>query len=288
MAVRRAIVAGQFYPEDKEELLDSIRKSFTSKFGPGALPGKRGRGRVYGAVAPHAGYFFSGAGAAWVYKEIAETEFPDTYVILGVNHSGPDTCSSTDDWETPLGVVKCDTELVRLMYKKGLPLNSKAHTFEHSIEVQLPFLQFASTDRTEKLRIAPVMIADEEFERWGRIIKEAAKELGRKIVIICSSDFTHYGEGYGYTPFSDDVPARLKKLDEDAIFFITKPNPASFFDYTEKTGATICGRYGICALLWLMKYLGEEKKGTLLKYYTSGDVVADYSNAVGYAAIVFR
>jgi AmmeMemoRadiSam system protein B len=289
MSTRRPIVAGQFYPASKAELEQEIKKSFTHKFGPGALPGKRTNKKVYGCIAPHAGYFFSGAGAAWVYKEITETEFPDVYIILGVNHSGHKTCSSDEDWETPLGTVKCDTEFVKTLEGKGIPIDTNAHSREHSIEVQLPFLQFVSLDRITKLKVVPIMIADERFDKWGRAIQETAKDLKRRVTIICSSDFTHYGDNYGYVPFENNVKENMAKLDLDAANFITKPNPKSFIAYTDKTGATICGRCGISTLLWLMKYLfGEEKKGKLLKYYTSGDVLGDYQNAVGYAAIVFK
>ncbi|MFC1742232.1 AmmeMemoRadiSam system protein B [Nanoarchaeota archaeon] len=288
MTIRKPIVAGQFYPGDKDELLDAIKQSFASEFGPGGLPGKRGSGKVYGAVSPHAGYLYSGAGAAWVFKEIGEAAFADTYVILGVNHSGAQTCACNEDWETPLGTVRCDTEFVGLLEEKGVPVSNEMHHMEHSIEVQLPFLQFVSEDRAKDLRIVPIMIADSKFEKWGQIIKEVIESLGRNVVVICSSDFTHYGHSYGFVPFSDDVKTQLYKLDSDAISFITKPNPSSFFDYTENTGATICGRHGICTLMWLMKYLDVERKGELLKYYTSADVMGDYSTAVGYAAIVFK
>jgi AmmeMemoRadiSam system protein B len=288
MSIRKPIVSGQFYPAGKKELEEAIKQSFTGKFGPGAMPGKRGRKKVSGVIAPHAGYFFSGSGAAWVYKELGEAEFPDLYVILGVNHSAQLTCSSDEDWETPLGTVKCDTEFVKKLEERGIPIKNNAHRGEHSIEVQLPFLQTVSKDKLDKLRIAPIMIADERFEQWGQKIKQAIGETKRKAVVICSSDFTHYGYNYGYVPFETNVKENMKKLDLDAVNFITKPNPRSFLDYTKKTGATICGRYGICTLLWLMKNLEKEKKGTLLKYYTSGDVLGDYVNAVGYAAIVFR
>jgi AmmeMemoRadiSam system protein B len=286
--MRKPLVAGQFYPADKEDLLGEIERSFTHKFGPGVLPGKRTRKKIFGAIAPHAGYFFSGAGAASVYKTIGESDFPETYIILGVNHSGPLTCLSDEDWETPLGIVKCDSDLVKRIASKGIPINNKAHHFEHSIEVQLPFLQFVSKDKIEKLKIVPIMIADERFEKWGEMIKSAVQECNRKVVVICSSDFTHYGDNYDYVPFRKDVKQNMNKLDLDAVNFVMKPDPRSFLDYTERTGATICGRHGICTLLWLMKNPIAEKKGILLKYYTSGDVINDYSNAVGYAAIVFK
>ena len=113
MSIRQPIVAGQFYPSGKKELEEAIKQSFLHKFGPGAMPGARSGKKLYGIISPHAGYFFSGAGNAWVYKEIGEAEFPELYVILGVNHSAQLTCSSDEDWETPSGIVKCDTEFVK-------------------------------------------------------------------------------------------------------------------------------------------------------------------------------
>jgi len=288
MAIRRPVVAGQFYPSDKKELLEMIRQSFMHKFGPGKMPGKRMKKKIAAIISPHAGYFFSGAGNASVYKEIGESKFPDTYVILGVNHSSPDTCTSDDEWETPLGIVKPDLLFLKKLEGKGIPIKNRLHQREHSIEVQLPFLQSVSQDNIKNLKIVPIMIADGHFEKWGNIIKEAAKELKRNIVIICSSDFTHYGENYGYMPFKKDVKDNMRNLDLTAVNFITKPNPKSFFEYTEKTGATICGRYGITTLLWLMINLDKEHEGKLLNYYTSGDILGDYNNAVGYAAIVFE
>ncbi len=283
--VRSPIVAGQFYPAGKEELEEEIRKSFNHKFGPGSLPGKRQSDKkVYGVIAPHAGYAFSGAGAAWCYKEIGEAKFPDTYVILGVNHPGTSTCASDEDWETPLGTVKCDNELVSAMEKKGLPVDNGQHSQEHSIEAQLPFLQFVSGNKKDDLQIACIMIADDAHEKWADIISSAVEALGRNVVYICSSDFTHYGYSYGYVPFEDNVKENMEKLDREAIKLIEKSDAEGFLQHCSKTGATICGKHSIAALIQLM----EGKKAELLKYYTSGDVLGDYGNAVGYASIVFR
>jgi AmmeMemoRadiSam system protein B len=284
MTTRKPIVAGQFYPGHKDRIISAIEDSFVSRFGPGKLPGTRGSGRkVFGVIVPHAGYTYSGAGQAWCYKEIAEGEFPDVYVILGVNHSSPETCSSSEDWETPSGPVACDTELVMKMQEKGLPVSNGTHHYEHSIEVQLPFLQYVSKDNASALRIAPIMIADENYAKWGKVIQDSIKELGRKAVIICSSDFTHYGPNYGYVPFKNPEK-NMEAFDMKAIKHILATNSKAFLEHCEDTGATICGKDGIAVLCWLAQ--GEKVK--LLKYYTSADVVGDWNNSVGYAAIVVR
>ena len=279
---RKPYVAGQFYPEDAKELEEALKQSFLHSFGPLNLPGERGKEKIAGAIVPHAGYVFSGPGAAHAYKELSEAEFPDTYIILGVNHNSPITCTSDEEWETPLGIVKPDLELIEKLKEKGINVDNDTHAKEHSIEVQLPFLQFISKDKD--LKIVPIMIADDRFMRWGKYIYEAIEELDKNVVIICSSDFTHYGDNYGFIPFEDNISENMKKLDLGAIENIKAYDPEGFLDYCDKTGATICGKHAIATLIWLMK----EKKAELLTYYTSGDVLGSYDNAVGYASILFR
>ncbi len=281
---RKPYVAGQFYPEDPKELEEALKQSFLHNFGPLNLPGKRGTGNIAGAIVPHAGYVFSGPGAAHAYKEIGEVEFPDTYIILGVNHNSPITCTSDEEWKTPLGTVKCDLELINKLKEKGIRINNATHQREHSIEVQLPFLQSISKDKISQLKIVPILIADERFTRWGKHIKESIEELDKNVVVICSSDFTHYGYSYGFVPFEKNISENMEKLDLGAIEQIKECNPKGFLEYCDKTGATICGKNGIATLLYLMK----NKKAELLKYYTSGDILGNYDNAVGYASILFK
>ncbi len=281
---RKPIVAGQFYPSDRNDLLKSIENSFRSSFGPGRLPSKRGKEKIKGVLSPHAGYPFSGAGAAKVFKEIGESDFPEAYLILGVNHGGTDTCISDENWKTPLGEVQSDKDLIRILVEKGIDINNDAHHYEHSIEVQLPFLQYVSKDREKELKVVCMMVAQGEHEKIGENIWAAIKD--KDVMIICSSDFTHYGTHYRYIPFSGDVRKNMEKLDMGAVKFVKNKDAKGFLDYVEKTGATICGKAGISVMLWLMKKMKTECE--VLGYYTSGDVMGDYSNAVGYASIVFR
>jgi hypothetical protein len=287
--VRKPIVAGMFYEDYEEALKKQIEKCFlNTKFGPGSLPSKERNKKIIGIIAPHAGYQFSGMGQAWAYKELAESELPDTYIILGTNHTGIGTSSTLlEDFETPLGIVKVDVEFAKKLIDSGFIIqNKEVHNKEHSIEVQLPFLQFVNKD--QEFKILPVAVSgNTNYELFGKKIIEAAKELNRKICLICSSDFTHFGINYAYMPFSDDIKENLEKLDKKAIEFIEKLDPWLFMNYIDETGATVCGRDAIATMISTCKELNAQKV-KLLKYYTSGDVVGDYSNAVGYGSIVIE
>ena len=288
---RKPIVAGMFYESDFGELDKQITKCFKdSKFGPGELPTKKRNKEIIGAIAPHAGYQFSGTGQAWVYKEIGESELPDVFVILGTNHTGIGKSSTLlKDFETPFGAVKVDTDFAQKLINAGWVINSEeVHSQEHSIEVQLPFLQFVQRDYLDKLRIVPIAVSSgANYELFGKTIVKVAKEQKKKICLIASSDFTHYGVNYGYVPFVYNIKESLEALDLGAINHIKKLDAWSFINYVDDHKATICGAYAIAILIEACKELGA-KKVELLQYYTSGDIVRDYSNAVGYASIVIR
>lgn len=289
MGIRKPIVAGQFYESDFNSLNKQIIECFESKKGPGALPINKRKDRVLGAVVPHAGYFFSGPCAAWSYKEIAESEFPDLFVVIGPNHSGLGRTSTIlDDWETPFGVIKADKEFgKKLISNSCIVEDSLAHLHEHSIEVQIPFLQFVSKDHLKDLRFIPITVGfDCNVSEIASGIKKTIQESGKKVCIIASSDFTHYGFSYGYVPFSTDVKENMQKLDNGAISFIKALDSRGFLEYVNKKQATICGAVPIAVLTELMK--DKAKKVNLMQYYTSADIMGDYNNAVGYASIVFK
>lgn len=292
--MRSPTVAGSFYPADAAELKKAIRSSFLGKFGPGKLPENvKSNKLVYGVVSPHAGYSYSGMCAAHSYKAIAEAEKPETVVILGTNHTGyveSDFAVSMEDFETPLGIVRNDKELSGLLISNGKGLCGKtardeiAHKNEHSIEVQLPFLQFI----LGKIKIVPIICQVTSFNKYAELAKllvETAKKLKRKICVVASGDLTHYGSVYGFTPFVSDVKKNLYELDRKAIDLILKFKTKDFLDYSSKT--TICGSAAIAVCIETCKLLGS-KKAELLKYYTSGDVTGDFTSAVGYSSIVFN
>jgi len=282
------IVAGQFYEEDEDKLRDQIKKCFKHEQGPGDLPVKERKGKIFGAISPHAGYMFSGPAMAWGYKAIAEAEFPDLFIILGPSHMGFDTCTSLDDWKTPLGTVMVDKEFTQKLIDNGINHNPKAHTEEHSIEVQLPFLQFVSEDNKDKLKIVPILINDNNYEETAAIIEKTIKETEKNVMIITSSDFTHYGKNYGYTPFVYSIKKNLHELDGGAINQIKKLDVHKFMQYCKEKDTTICGKLPIAVLIELAFNISNDAKVELLQYYHSGDLVGDYSNSVGYASIVVR
>ncbi|MAG50470.1 AmmeMemoRadiSam system protein B [archaeon] len=291
MNVRRPIVTGQFYSGDFEKLEEEIKETFLSKFGPGDLPIKKRDKKIFGIISPHAGYKFSGPCQAWSYKEIAESRMPETYVILGPNHTGLGSNFSMyyeANWETPFGIVKVDDLLGRSLLKKCRFLQNDvmAHLHEHSIEVQLPFLQYVNKDSLKDLKFLPISISNFSIENCKKLA-EAIVESNKNINIIVSSDFTHYGENYKYTPFTYNKKENLYELDNEAMDFIKNLDSEGFFNFVEKKKTTICGVGPIIVAIEACKLLGA-KKARLLHYYTSGDVTDDYNNAVGYGGLVFE
>jgi AmmeMemoRadiSam system protein B len=296
--MRKAVVAGQFYPADKKELKKQIELCFTNKLGPGSLPNPKAAKKtaVTGMIVPHAGYIFSGACAAHGYKALAETKkenLPETFILFGPNHTGYANALfslSLEDFETPLGIVKNNTELGKKLIGCSAELkeDETAHKFEHSLEVQLPFLQYIYGLAKKEFSIVPIVISTNDFDRCVKMAKEISDEIKKMktgVCMIASSDFTHYGPNYSFIPFNENIKQRLYALDRKAIEKILAFDAQGFYDLATKT--TICGASGITILLQILRGLGI-KKAELLKYYTSGDVMNDYENAVGYASIIFR
>lgn len=283
---RKAVASGTFYPADKREL-----SGFLKKASPKKISGKS-KEKVYGIVAPHAGFVYSGQCAALAYNEISELDKNCTFVILGTNHTGyaeSNFAVSREDFETPLGIIKNDAEFCNELISSeiaGLTAGDMAaHAQEHSIEVQLPFLQFVFG---MKFRIVPVICSSQNYEdciRFSEEIVAAAKKLNREICIIASGDMTHYGVAYGFLPFVSNVKKNLHTMDSRAIELIRKLKTRKFLDYC--SGKTICGASCIAAAIETCKLMGS-RKAELIKYCTSADVSGDYSNAVGYASIAFR
>lgn len=277
--IRKPVVAGTFYPADENDLKEAIKESFLSKFGFGKIP-ELGNEKLKGIIVPHAGYTYSGPCASHAYAQLPKNA--KTFVILATNHTGIGeqiAVSEDDQWETPLGSININKTLVKQIVEECefAKLDETGHKYEHSGEVQLPFLQFLYKD----FSIVPITIS---HTTQINQLKSLANTLSKlDVVIIASSDFTHYGSSYGFTPFhgtDEEIKKKIYSLDKDIISAIENLDIESFISKASKS--TVCG-VGPISLLMLLS-----KKAELLKYYTSGDVIRDYDTAVGYAAMVLK
>ncbi len=305
---RKPAYAGQFYPENEVSLKKQIEQCFLSSFGPGSMPSvvdkkhikshkHHTKHSIKAAIAPHAGYLYSGHAAAFAYKEICEAKQPDAFLILGTNHSSSTTCLCDQDFETPFGAAKIDKEIVQLISKNcSIKVNNIAHSTEHSIEVQVPFLQFIGElngERGNQLKIVPLLVSEDiDFSETGKNIAKAIKDSKKEVTIIVSADFTHFGFNYGYTPFMPGPGSqeKIKELDFGAIDFIKKMDSRKFISYVGETGATICGAAPIALLIETLRNLHPHSKISVevLKYYTSAEIAGGFGSSVSYAGIIFR
>ena len=275
---RQPVVAGTFYEDEPKHLRMQISSCFSSPLGPKEIK----QSQAIGCISPHAGYTYSGPCAAHVYASLPRT---DLYIIIGLSHNGYGSCISLEDWETPLGTARADKEFLKeLMSVSGLKADESAHAIEHSLEVQLPFIQHLNP----AAKIAPVIASpDMDYSALANAIAGTIKKLGKHAIIIASSDFTHYGKHYGYSPFTSDVKENLYKLDNTAIKFIENLDAKGFLKFIDDTGATICGKWPIATVIEACRLLGAQK-ARLLSYYTSGDLTNDYNTAVGYGGITIE
>jgi len=294
---RTPAVAGQFYESSEDRLEEQIKNCFKISNGPKKVPGKpKGKKPIIAAVVPHAGYQYSGACAAHAYKKIAEAAKPDVFVIIGPNHSGMGPSVAVypkGAWLTPLGEAKIDEDFVTELLKnsKFAQPDEFAHRYEHSVEVQIPFLQFIYKN---DFKIVPIAMKSlqviQESEDLINAIVIAAKKLNKTVTIIASSDFTHYGSSYMYTPFKGTkafIKEKLYKMDKKSIKLIEKLDGLAFLKNLVQTNATICGYGPITAAIIYARFM-KAKKGKLLKFYTSGDITKDYTSSVSYASIIFE
>ncbi|MFX1251242.1 MAG: AmmeMemoRadiSam system protein B [Promethearchaeota archaeon] len=288
--IREPIVSNQFYRGTKEELLLQIEQCFLdTRFGVGVLPRdiEASKEEALGVVSPHAGYVYSGMAQSHSYAALAATKTSyRSFLILGLSHRGYFSALSLTDWKTPLGVLKNDQELGKALAQTGIPIDERVHKQEHSLEVQIPFLQFIFGDSA---KIVPLIVSDDMtlFEITEKIVSVLKDFKGEKIGLIASSDFTHYGLNFGFLPFKTrEAATKMKELDGGAIDYLLKLDSEGFLEYIERTGATICGRKPIACLTEVCRQLGATK-AELNCYYTSGDIIHDYSSAVGYASISY-
>jgi AmmeMemoRadiSam system protein B len=281
LKIRKPYVANAFYAGTKTELTKQIVSCFTHRFGPGQVPKVVERGgprKILGLVSPHAGYAYSGPVAANGYSHLAADGIPEVFVILGPNHTGYGSGVSilTDGaWETPVGITSVDSGLAKQIQKASniLDIDEASHSSEHSIEVQLPFIQFLFKDGPKFIPICMMMQDLQTSRDMAKSIVEQCK--GKNFIIIASSDFTHYE--------TQDSAVRKDKMAIDAI---TNLDDATLNALGDTNRVTMCGYGPITTLIAAAKMLGGIK-AELLAYKTSGDITGDKSSVVGYSSILF-
>ena len=280
MKVRRAYQAGTFYAGTAGTLRTQIEQCFTHALGPGKIPKtvENGPHNLVGLVSPHAGYMYSGPIAAHGFYNMASDGKPEIVVILGPNHTGQGSAIAIMKegvWRTPLGDVQIDVPTADFIMKESkiVDLDDTAHVFEHSIEVQLPFLQYLYGS---DFRFVPIAFLMQDLESSREVGKAAAKVLANKnAVIIASSDMTHY-----------EPQKSVEKKDNLVIEAVEKMDESRLYSVIEDYGISACGYGPMIALITAAKALGA-KNAKLLRHATSGDVTRDFSAVVGYASIAF-
>jgi AmmeMemoRadiSam system protein B len=266
--IRPPAVSGRFYPSDEKKLALEIEKYTSSA-------NKKSFAR--GCVVPHAGYLYSGHVAGAVYSEI---EIPARCILLGPRHfPGGEAMAiiSEGSWRTPFGDAQIDSELAAEL-KRACPLlreDRMAHEREHSLEVQIPFLQQLAAN----LRFVPVVLATQRYqdlETLGHAVARVIAAHTEPVLLIASTDMNHY---------ESDAITRTK--DHKAIDRILALDPRGLYDVVRSEGITMCGYAATAAMLIAMRDLGA-KDAELIRYATSGDITGDWDQVVGYAGIIIR
>jgi MEMO1 family protein len=284
---RAPILAGSWYPADAGALAKTIEGFLDDASGESRLEDASGDAPI-AVIVPHAGYAYSGATAGHGFAAVRGRSYK-RIIILGPSHNVFFTgavLTGADEkyWQTPLGVVPLDTDAIAGLAQDGRDLRRipAAHEGEHSLEIEIPFLQVALAPG---FRIIPILVGDIDDESTARIAAKLRPLIGPGTLVVVSSDFTHYGPNYRYVPFADSVAVRLTLLDHGAIDLIRHGSARTFEDYRARTGATICGAEPIRVLLELLG--AENVRCDEVGYAQSGSIVGDYTNSVSYAAVVF-
>jgi len=266
--VRIPAVAGQFYPASANSLRKQI-KDF--------LPGKIPLRESIGCIMPHAGYVYSGKVAVNTAGRVVVKE---NVILLGPNHTGlgqPFSIMDKGSWQTPLGVSDINHDLAAAIMSRSdfLESDGLAHVREHSLEVELPILQYFRND----VNIVPIAFGADDFDALvdvGKAVAGAVKalKLEKKILLVASSDMTHY-----------EPAAQARAKDMQALEAVAALDAKGLWQIVHKLGLTMCGYMPVIAMITAAKELGAVK-GELVEYSNSGDVTGDDSSVVGYAGVI--
>ncbi|MGB4269045.1 MAG: AmmeMemoRadiSam system protein B [Spirochaetota bacterium] len=276
---KQSRLAGSWYPSDKNELLKYVSSSAHQSHNTSYIPL---------IIVPHAGYKYCAHVAVKAYSSIANYK-PDIIVIIGPSHYEYFTGFALpvyDAIKTPLGIVTIQQKVVHnLSQNDGFSFNNTAFEPEHSIEIQLPFIQHYFPG----IPILPVLAGNVTLQQARQAAWQLLQSIAhyKKPLFVISSDFTHHGLRFSYAPYSRLQPDKrmehIKRDDKKAINYILSTNPEDFYNYCHLTGITICGHNAIMLGLFLFSKVHTKE---LVAYSTSAEVTGDYDNTVSYAAVV--
>ena len=281
--LRKPAVAGMFYPDDSEELVKTIEDCFLHSFGPGKIPdieSFEGNDYPVNVMVPHAGFQYSGTIAAHSYCELAKNGFPEVFIIIGPNHTGLGSEVSVfnkGEWITPLGNIQVDEEFADTLisFSDFASADFAAHMREHSIEVQLPFLQYFSND----FKIVPVVLGSQTISAANDLaaaILKAGEKLGKSYCGIASSDLSHF-----------NTQERANKVDGFVLEDIENMDEFKLLEEIIQYNITMCGYGPVMTTMILSKMCGKNTS-EIRAYKTSGDISGDLSSVVGYASGIFK
>ncbi len=261
MKTRPCPLAGTWYPKEPHHLEQFLEAAFQRC---------TARGNAMGIVTPHAGYLYSGSLAACAYSQFV-SDFEGTFIVIGPSHHNPMISVTPLSWETPLGLVECDGDLVSAFHVQ-VNEYADASQGENSLELQMPIIKY----RFPRARIAPILMGDQSLEtaQWlAEKILSAIKETGRDVRIVASSDFSHF--------YPDNTARKMDKLAIEAIMALDMPE---FYRRIGSRAAEACGHGPIATMCMVCEGLGAHRTEEI-GYATSGDVTGDTHTVVGYAAI---
>jgi MEMO1 family protein len=266
--IRQPVVAGGFYPASAQ----SIKRQIESFLGAGVS-----RNDALACILPHAGYMYSGRVAT---ETVSRINLPEKIVLLGPNHTGlgePFSIMTEGVWQTPMGEVRIESGLAKdiLRDSENLKEDNLAHASEHSLEVELPILQYFK----KGFEIVPIAILSDDLEnlkKTGLEIARAIKKNPSRVMLIASSDMTHYEQA-----------KVVQEKDRLAIEAILQLNEDRLMENIRKFHISMCGYAPVITMLSAAKALGA-KNAELVKYQTSGDSSGDYKSVVGYAGIIIN
>ncbi len=266
MSIRKPSVAGQFYPGNPVRLQNTIKS---------LIDYEAQKQKAFAIVSPHAGYMYSGKVAGLVFSSI---EIPKKAVIIGPNHTGYGPEASIMDkgiWEMPMGNVEIDQKLAQSIIENSEVLQSDtlAHSMEHSLEVQVPFLQFFQPD----IEIIPIILSGHDFlvcESVAKGIATGVKSQDEDILIIASTDLTHYQSQSIANRQDNKIIEKIEALDAKGLL-----------ELVIRENISMCGYMPVTTAILAAKEIGATT-AKLIKYMTSGDVSGELSHVVGYAGII--